>query len=281
MEEKADKKCPRCKTWRFPTEFLNDKGRALKSCTRCRVLAKRYREKNKCEHNRERNKCKDCGGAGICEHNRIRSRCKECGGAGICEHNRERTHCKDCGGSSICEHNRRRNHCKDCGGASICEHNRIRSYCKDCGGASICEHNRQRNKCKDCGGSSICEHNRIRSSCKQCGGSQICEHNRRRPQCKQCKDPVMVTINSWIRQSRRTDKKYNRYDANNFIDKCFCEGLVEDFPQCVYCSIELQYVEYQDDLATIERIDNSIGHTNTNCVLACKKCNIGRVGDRV
>lgn len=227
MEEKADKKCPRCKTWRFPTEFLNDKGRALKSCTRCRVLAKRYREKNKCEHNRERNKCKDCGGAGICEHNRIRSRCKECGGAGICEHNRERTHCKDCGGSSICEHNRQRN------------------------------------------------------KCKQCGGAGICEHNRRRSTCKQCKDPIKLTINSWIRASRRTDKKYNRYDANNFIDKCFCEGLVEDFPHCIYCSIELQYVEYQDDLATIERLDNSIGHIKSNCALACKKCNNGRVGDRV
>ena len=32
-----------------------------------------------------------------------------------CEHNRKRDQCKDCGGSQICEHNRRRNNCKDCG----------------------------------------------------------------------------------------------------------------------------------------------------------------------
>jgi hypothetical protein len=49
------------------------------------------RGRRKCEHNRQRNKCKDCGGASICEHNRIRSRCKDCGGASICEHNRIRS----------------------------------------------------------------------------------------------------------------------------------------------------------------------------------------------
>ena len=68
----------------------------------------------------------------------------------LCEHNRERSKCKDCGGSSICEHNRQRSNCKDCGGSSICEHNRRRSNCKDCGGGSICEHNRRRSRCKDC-----------------------------------------------------------------------------------------------------------------------------------
>jgi hypothetical protein len=31
-----------------------------------------------------------------------------------CEHNRRRSQCKDCGGASICEHMRQRNRCKDC-----------------------------------------------------------------------------------------------------------------------------------------------------------------------
>ncbi|MGV9199678.1 MAG: hypothetical protein ACOC4M_12765 [Promethearchaeia archaeon] len=139
-----------------------------------------------CEHNRIRNKCKECGGTSICEHNRIRSACKECGGASICEHNRQRNKCKECGGASICEHNRERNACKECGGSSICEHNRIRYQCKECGGASICEHNRKRSVCKKCGGSSICEHNRRRNRCKECGGASICEHNRQRSACKTC-----------------------------------------------------------------------------------------------
>jgi hypothetical protein len=92
---------------------------------------KKYKHK-KCEHDKRRSKCKECGGSEICEHNRQRSRCKECGGSGICEHNRERSACKECGGSQICEHNKRRSRCKECGGSEICEHNKRRSQCKDC-----------------------------------------------------------------------------------------------------------------------------------------------------
>ena len=32
-------------------------------------------------------------------------------------------------------------------------------------------------------------------------------------------------------------------------------------------------IEFKDDLATIERKDNSIGHIKSNCVIACMKCN--------
>jgi hypothetical protein len=139
-----------------------------------------------CEHNRQRTKCKPCGGSQICEHSRLRSQCKECGGGSICEHNRRRTLCKECRGGGICEHNRQRSKCKECGGSQICEHNRNRSECKECGGGAICEHNRRRSACKDCGGSAICEHNRERARCKPCGGSQICEHNKPRTICKEC-----------------------------------------------------------------------------------------------
>ena len=50
----------------------------------------------KCEHGRQRSKCKECGGSGICQHGRRRSRCKECGGASICQHGRQRSRCKKC-----------------------------------------------------------------------------------------------------------------------------------------------------------------------------------------
>ena len=52
----------------------------------------------KCEHGRDRSRCKDCGGSGLCEHGRQRYNCKECGGAGICEHGRYRRYCTECGG---------------------------------------------------------------------------------------------------------------------------------------------------------------------------------------
>ena len=160
-------KCSVCKCYFVP--ILNERsGVFYKSCERCKIKQKEKREKNKCEHGRQQNKCKECGGSSICEHNRQRNRCKECGGSSICEHNKRRERCKECGGNSLCEHGRQQHQCKECGGSSICEHNKIRNYCKECGGSSICEHGRQRSSCKECGGSSICDHNKHRSSCKEC-----------------------------------------------------------------------------------------------------------------
>ena len=47
--------------------------------------ATRLRERGmgrKCEHGRQRSRCKECGGGSLCEHGRMRSRCKECGDDG-------------------------------------------------------------------------------------------------------------------------------------------------------------------------------------------------------
>lgn len=129
----------------------------------------------KCEHNRQKSRCKTCGGGSICEHNRVKSQCKPCGGGSICQHNRVKSHCNECGGSQICEHNKRKSNCKTCGGSSICEHNKEKSKCKTCGGSSICEHNRERSKCKVCKGGSICEHDKRKPYCKLCGGSALCK----------------------------------------------------------------------------------------------------------
>ena len=42
----------------------------------------------------------------------------------------------------------------------------------------------------------------------------------------------------------------------------------------------LQYIEYNETLATIERLDNNIGHIKSNCVIACKDCNISGIGQK-
>ena len=175
-----------------------------------------------------------------------------------------------------CPHGRRKSQCKECGGSEICEHNRIRSYCKECGGSQFCEHGRIRNTCKECGGSQICEHNRRRSLCKDCGGSQICEHNRERRHCKECMndDQKLEFIQKqMISHSRSSDKEKDRYDPDNFIDKCFLEGLFEDSQKCHYCDVDFTYNELCDTFVTIERLKNSIGHIKSNCVLACFHCN--------
>jgi hypothetical protein len=85
----------------------------------------------------------------------------------------------------------------------------------------------------------------------------------------------------WIGASKDSDKKKNRYDENNYIDYEFCKELVQESGKfCYYCDIELQYFEYNDTLATIERLDNDIGHIKENCVIACRSCNYSKVGDR-
>ena len=192
-----------------------------------------------CPHKRRRSTCKICGGSQICEHNRRRPECKECGGSSICEHNRVRSQCKECGGSSICEHNRQKSTCKECGGSQICEHNRQKSTCKECGGSQICEHNRVRSECKECGGSSICEHNRVRSICKECGGSQICEHNRERRKCKIC-DPNGYLTNLVRCRTRRALMSANASKDKRTLEYLSC--TVQEYRMYIQYFLDTQIV---------------------------------------
>ena len=139
----------------------------------------------------------------------------------------------------------------------------------------LCEHGKYKYQCRECKGSQICSHNKRKPQCRECKGSQICPHSRRKPYCKKCSDPIKINTEQWIFNCRQYDKMRNIYEADRFINKCFLEGLVEDYKQCYYgdCKVNLQYTEYQDDLATIERLDNSIGHIKSNCVLCCVQCN--------
>jgi hypothetical protein len=139
-----------------------------------------------------------------------------------------------------------------------------------------CPHGKQRCLCKQCGGVSICKHGRQKHLCKECDGSQICEHGRIRRQCKDCmnhEQKIEYIQKQMISHSRQGDKKHNRYDPDNFIDKCFLEGLFEDSQNCHYCNVEFTYNEVCNTLVTIERLNNSIGHIKSNCVLACLNCN--------
>jgi hypothetical protein len=158
-----------------------------------------------------------------------------------------------------------------------CIHGRQKSVCKECDGVSFCDHGRIRNTCKECDGASICEHGRRKNICKECKGASICDHNRRRNMCKDCmnhEQKIEFIQKRMIKNSREADKKYNRYDPDNFIDKCFLEGLFEDSQNCHYCNVDFTYNEKIDTFVTIERLNNSIGHIKSNCVLACFSCNL-------
>ena len=128
------KQCTKCRQ-PLPLECFRIGKRTaqlIKCCMKCLDSCKRSKQRAKCEHNKIKSICKDCGRGQTCEHNKIKSRCKGCGKGHICQHNKIRSECKDCGGGGICEHKKRRSICKDCGGGQICEHNKTKSQCKDC-----------------------------------------------------------------------------------------------------------------------------------------------------
>ena len=90
--------CSRCKKKHFVSHFrVNRLGRRNKTCLDCNAQKKAADERNKCQHLRRRNQCKECGGASICQHLRRRNQCKECGGySSICDHGRQRDKCFVC-----------------------------------------------------------------------------------------------------------------------------------------------------------------------------------------
>ena len=161
----------------------------------------------RCEHNRQKSQCRECGGGSICEHNRIRSKCKDCGGGSICKHGMRKTYCKECYGASYCVHDKMKTHCKECGGSSICVHNKIRANCRECGSASFCIHSRRKSQCKECGGSAICIHQKQKFICKECGGSAICIHLRRKSECKECGGSALC------KTPYCESKKYTKYNG--------------------------------------------------------------------
>ena len=55
--------------------------------------------------------------------------------------------------------------------------------------------------------------------------------------------------------------------------------MLEEYPRCIWCNCNLQYIDYKHDLATIERLSNSIGHLAGNCVICCLFCNKVRKSD--
>lgn len=65
-------------------------------------------------------------------------------------------------------------------------------------------------------------------------------------------------------------------DTDCFIDICFPEGFIEDYEYCYYgdCQVKHQFIKIQNNLATIEQINNKPGHIKSNCVLCCLSCNM-------
>jgi hypothetical protein len=148
------------------------------------------------------------------------------------------------------------------------------------GGSALCLCGKIKEYCVIHNGSFICPCGKSKTICLIHGGSALCSCGKVKQHCKKCSDPIKITISKMISHSKQKDIKYNRYDVNKFIDKCFIESLIKESTKCFYCKVQMQFIKYQNDLCTIERINNSIGHIKSNCILACLKCNNLRISQK-
>jgi hypothetical protein len=183
-----------------------------------------------------------------CEHNKDKYNCKECGGKGICEHSKQKYHCKECNGKAFCEHDKRKDRCKECNGKSLCEHDKRRTDCKECGGSQICEHNIRKSICKKCDGSAYCEHKRIKYRCKQCNGNTICEHNNYKYRCiicspysncfcKECRIFIVTKKQNYLCNYCNKNKP-NRIKTKELKLKTFLEENQYTFEYNKYCTYQ-------------------------------------------
>jgi len=95
-------------------------------------------------------------------------------------------------------------------------------------------------------------------------------------------NPLKVKIKFMVSNSKYCDKKYNRtYDADNFITEDFLNELwVKQNKKCYYQDCECELIlcfnkdTRENNMITIQRLDNQIAHIKSNCVLSCYKCNV-------
>nr|QBK85980.1 MAG: hypothetical protein LCMAC101_05750 [Marseillevirus LCMAC101] len=272
------KKCTHCKV-NLPLEHFKVKrgGERGKNCNLCLQKAVEYRNKNTCEHGKQKLRCKECEGSQICDHGKYKYVCKECGGSQICEHGRIKQICKECGGSQICEHGRIKYSCKECNRNVICDHGKRKQVCKECGGNAICYHGIQKYRCKKCDGAGICYHGIEKYRCKRCDGAGICEHKKQKSVCNICdfEGYLAHIVSCQVRTALKTAKsqrsiKYLNCDIKTFkkhIEKQFEEGMTwenhdKSSPEIRRWEIDhITPIKYGNP--TIEEVIERLHYTNT------------------
>jgi len=129
-----------------------------------------------------------------------------------------------------------------------------------------------------CGGRPCNQCDRCRGVVRKFHIKNKCEHGKRRPECKLCTDPYEVTTKRMMRNSQIYDRHHNRF-YNLTYDHV--RQILTDTTNCPYCNTTLQYMNRAPDLASLERIDNTKGHTDENTIICCYKCNCKKVSNTV
>lgn len=95
----------------------------------------------------------------------------------------------------------------------------------------------------------------------------------------QYRTELLREIDKKINSYKTQDINKNKYDGNNITREETIEKLVGSKLKCYYCknNVLLFYNKVRDmEQWTLDRIDNSINHSNDNVIIACLKCNLQR-----
>ena len=114
--------------------------------------------------------------------------------------------------------------------------------------------------------------------CPECGG----QRETKLLMCKKCRDAKSATSRKhWDRMivtnSKQHDKERGRmFQESEYITREFLkECRRKQNNLCGMCGTTMQTANRQaSDGLTVQRLDNSIAHVKTNCILACYHCNV-------
>lgn len=91
---------------------------------------------------------------------------------------------------------------------------------------------------------------------------------------------VISELKKKISSYKLQDERKERYNADTLIkEEELYEKLVVSKLKCYYCNnaVKIEYGYSRDDFQwTLDRIDNSLGHSSDNTVISCLKCNLQR-----
>lgn len=88
--------------------------------------------------------------------------------------------------------------------------------------------------------------------------------------------PLYRKFHTAVNNHKHQDKRENRYDKDNHMTAKYLQSIATE--QCPYCHCEMNYTnkgtKRLPNQVTIQRINNTLGHTIGNIVLCCYHCNV-------
>lgn len=91
---------------------------------------------------------------------------------------------------------------------------------------------------------------------------------------------IIKCLKQKLNSYKTQDKRKKRYDKETFIKYCeLLYKLIDSNMKCKYCECVtlLMYANKREPKQwTLDRIDNSFGHSNLNTIISCLKCNLER-----